>query len=180
MAIPLVLIGRLYNVSFLGFGAACLAVSASSYFNRTIAGYLDTDLFAVTIPAFLIFFLLKSNRTESVNWLIAAVVTIFIYPFFYEPGSTIVTAIGVMYIAYRTARWGIKFRSITNESKQYTLIATTLISVAIWLCPNTAGYYWTFTYWHLLVSLLVIAVTIPRVIYLSRSTLPYAKEALKF
>ena len=179
LAIPLVLIGRLYHVSFLGFGAACLAVSASSYFNRTIAGYLDTDLFAVTIPAFLIFFLLKSNRTESVSWLIAAVVTIFIYPFFYEPGSTIVTAIGIMYIAYRTASWGIKFRSITNESKQYTLIATTLISVAIWLCPNTAGYYWTFTYWHLWVSLLVIAVTIPGVIYLSRATLPYAKEALK-
>ena len=194
LAIPLILIGRLYNVSFLGFGAACLAVSASSYFNRTIAGYLDTDLFAVTIPAFLIFFLLKSNRTESVNWLIAAVITIFIYPFFYEPGSTIVTAVGVMFIAYRFKAIAafivmfIAWRSplpmyhipISFEApNRYTLIATTLISVAVWLCPNTAGYYWTFTYWHLWVSLLVIAVAIPGVIYLSRSSLPYAKQALK-
>ena len=196
LAIPLVLIGRLYNVSFLGFGAACLAVSASSYFNRTIAGYLDTDLFAITIPAFLIFFLLKSNRSESVGWLIAAVITIFIYPFFYEPGSTIVTAVGVMFIAYRfkaTAAVGmfiayllnldIKKIPISFESleapNRYTLIATTLISVSVWLCPNTAGYYWTSTYWHLWVSLLVIAVSIPGVIYLSRSSLPYAKQALK-
>lgn len=179
LAIPLIFIGRLYNVSFLGFVAACLAVSASSYFNRTMAGYLDTDLFAVTIPAFLIFFLLKSNRGESVGWLIAAVATIFFYPLFYEPGSTIVTGVGVMFIAYRAARWGIKLKSITNESKQYTLIAISLISISIWLCPYTAGFYWNTTYWQLWVSLLVIAVAIPGVIHLSRSSLPYAKQALK-
>ena len=179
LAIPLVLIGRLYNVSFLGFGAACLAVSASSYFNRTMAGYLDTDLFAVTIPTFLVFFLLKSNRTESIGWLAAAATTTFIYPLFYEPGSTIVTAVGIVFVAYRATLWALKLQTISAASKRYTLISATWISLAIWLCPFTAGYYWNADNWQVWLSTLSIGAAFPIMIHLSRSSSSYAKQAIK-
>ena len=35
VCIPIILIGRLYGSSVLGFGAACLAVVTHSYYNRT-------------------------------------------------------------------------------------------------------------------------------------------------
>ena len=82
LAIPMVLIGRLYGSILTGFCAACLAVAGSSYFNRTMAGYFDTDMFSVTIPALILYLLLHANKTESVGWLIGASFLTFFYPFF--------------------------------------------------------------------------------------------------
>jgi undecaprenyl-diphosphooligosaccharide--protein glycosyltransferase len=44
VCIPIVLIGRFYGSSLWGFFAACLAGVAHSYYNRTLAGYYDTDM----------------------------------------------------------------------------------------------------------------------------------------
>ena len=54
------------------FFAACLAGVAHSYYNRTLAGYYDTDMFSITVPAFAFFFLLAASRRESVGYLVAA------------------------------------------------------------------------------------------------------------
>ena len=72
LAIPMVLLGRLYGSTLAGIGAACIAVVAFSYFNRTNAGYYDTDMFSVTVPAFILYFLLRAHRQESFFWLTAA------------------------------------------------------------------------------------------------------------
>ena len=45
VCIPIVLIGRLYGSSLWGFLSACLAGITHSYYNRTLAGYYDTDMF---------------------------------------------------------------------------------------------------------------------------------------
>ena len=45
LAVPMVLMGRLYGSTLAGCCSACLAVVAYSYFNRTNAGYFDTDMF---------------------------------------------------------------------------------------------------------------------------------------
>ena len=59
VCVPLVLIGRLYGSHAWGFLAACLAGITHSYYNRTLAGYYDTDMFSITIPAFALYFLLS-------------------------------------------------------------------------------------------------------------------------
>ena len=64
VCIPLVLIGRLYGSTLWGFFAACLAGVTHSYYNRTLAGYYDTDMFSITVPAFAIYFLLGTSRRE--------------------------------------------------------------------------------------------------------------------
>ena len=66
VCVPLVLIGRLYGSAVWGLGAACLAGITHSYYNRTLAGYYDTDIFAITSPAFSVFFLLAASRTQSI------------------------------------------------------------------------------------------------------------------
>ena len=58
VCVPLVLIGRLYGSHAWGFFAACLAGVTHSYYNRTLAGYYDTDMFySFQLLAYIFFFL---------------------------------------------------------------------------------------------------------------------------
>ncbi|MBT3635452.1 MAG: hypothetical protein HN531_00810 [Opitutae bacterium] len=101
VCIPIVLIGRLYGSSLWGFFAACLAGVAHSYYNRTLAGYYDTDMFSITVPAFAFFFLLAASRRESVGYLVAAAVTLYLSRFFYGSTQAITCAMCLVSIFYR-------------------------------------------------------------------------------
>ena len=68
VCIPIVLIGRLYGSTLWGFFAACLAGVTHSYYNRTLAGYYDTDMFSISVPALAMFFLLAASRRESLKF----------------------------------------------------------------------------------------------------------------
>ena len=76
VCVPLVLIGRLYGSHAWGFLAACLAGVTHSYYNRTLAGYYDTDMFSITIPAFALYFLLGASRRKSLNYALGAAITL--------------------------------------------------------------------------------------------------------
>ena len=101
VCIPIVLIGRLYGSSLWGFFAACLAGVAHSYYNRTLAGYYDTDMFSITVPAFAFFFLLAASRRESAGYLVAAAVTLYLSRFFYGSTQAITCAMCLVFIFYR-------------------------------------------------------------------------------
>ena len=83
VCIPIVLIGNLYKCTLWGFAAACLAVITHSYYNRTLAGYYDTDIFAITSPAFSVFFLLAASRKQSIRYLLAGAISLILGRFFY-------------------------------------------------------------------------------------------------
>ena len=100
VCVPLVLIGRLYGSNAWGFLAACLAGVTHSYYNRTLAGYYDTDMFSITIPAFALYFLLGASRRKSLNFALAAALTLYLYRFFYASGQAITGALAVAYIGY--------------------------------------------------------------------------------
>ena len=100
VCVPLVLIGRLYGSHAWGFLAACLAGVTHSYYNRTLAGYYDTDMFSITIPAFAFYFLLSASRRKSLNYALAAALTLYLYRFFYASGQAITGALSVAFIAY--------------------------------------------------------------------------------
>jgi len=100
VVIPLVLIGKLYNNAFWGFLSALIASIAWSYYNRTLVGYYDTDMFALSIPVFILYFLLKSVKTFELKSILYAALLISLYEFLYLPGKTVVYAIGLAYILY--------------------------------------------------------------------------------
>jgi len=139
LAIPMVLIGRLYGSILTGFCAACLAVAGSSYFNRTMAGYFDTDMFSVTIPALILYLLLQANKTESVGWLIGASSLTFFYPFFYSSGTPIVTSLNLMFLGYRGVVWWIKRKDDSPKSVSFSLSATLLLGTSTALCSYASG-----------------------------------------
>ena len=89
VCIPIVLIGRLYGSSLWGFFSACLAGITHSYYNRTLAGYYDTDMFSITIPAFALYFLLSACRRNSIHYASFAALSLYLYNFFYSSGQAI-------------------------------------------------------------------------------------------
>ena len=100
VVIPMILIARLYKQTLWGFFAALLGSIAWSYYNRTMTGYYDTDMFSAMAPMFILFFLLKSTIDFNLRSALYAGIAIIIYPFLYDQGQAIVYAIGIIYGAY--------------------------------------------------------------------------------
>ena len=101
VCIPIVLIGRLYGSSLWGFFSACLAGITHSYYNRTLAGYYDTDMFSITIPAFALYFLLSACRRNSIHYASFAALSLYLYNFFYSSGQAITASLAVGFVSYR-------------------------------------------------------------------------------
>jgi len=100
VVIPIILIARLYKQTLWGFFAALLGSIAWSYYNRTMTGYYDTDMFSAMAPMFILFFLIKSTIDLNIRTAFYAGITIIIYPFLYDQGQAIVYAIGIIYGLY--------------------------------------------------------------------------------
>ncbi len=100
VVIPIILIARLYGESLWGFFAALLGSIAWSYYNRTMTGYYDTDMFSAMAPMIILFFLMKSTMDFNLRSALYAAVAIAIYPFLYDAGLSIVYAMGIMYALY--------------------------------------------------------------------------------
>ena len=103
IVIPIFLISRLYMGAFASFWSAVLGSITLSYYNRTVVGYYDTDMFAVTWPLMIIYFLLVSlqRSTPPLYMSLAAAISLAVYPFFYTAGGFLALAIGVLIIVYR-------------------------------------------------------------------------------
>ncbi len=100
VVVPIILLGRLYNATAFGFFAALIGSIAWSYYNRTMIGYYDTDMFAAMAPMFILYFLMASIKEERLHTALYASLMIFIYPFLYDAGRAIVYGMGIIYIIY--------------------------------------------------------------------------------
>lgn len=100
VVIPIILIARLYNQTIWGFFAALLGSIAWSYYNRTMTGYYDTDMFSAMAPMFILYFLMKSTMDFTPRSALYAAVAIALYPFLYDAGKSIVYAMGIIYALY--------------------------------------------------------------------------------
>jgi dolichyl-diphosphooligosaccharide--protein glycosyltransferase/undecaprenyl-diphosphooligosaccharide--protein glycosyltransferase len=100
VVIPIILIARLYKLPSWGLFAALLGSIAWSYYNRTMAGYYDTDMFSAMAPMFILYFLIRTIEKEDLNSALLAALTILVYPFLYDAGLSIVYAMGIIYMVY--------------------------------------------------------------------------------
>jgi dolichyl-diphosphooligosaccharide--protein glycosyltransferase/undecaprenyl-diphosphooligosaccharide--protein glycosyltransferase len=100
VVIPIILISRLYGRTLWGFFAALLGSIAWSYYNRTMTGYYDTDMFSAMAPMFILYFLIKSTIDFNLKSALYAALAIVWYPFLYDQGLAIVYAMGILYGIY--------------------------------------------------------------------------------
>ena len=122
VVVPIILIARLYKLTLWGFFAALLGSIAWSYYNRTMIGYYDTDMFSAMAPMFILFFLMKTIEDESLNNAIYSALAILVYPFLYDAGLSIVYAIGLLYMAYMI---------VFHKKEEFTYQSIILISIAL-------------------------------------------------
>ncbi len=100
VVVPIILIGRLYGMTWSGFFAALLASVTWSYYNRTMFGYYDTDMFSAMAPMFIVYFLMAANHRRSIGYALAASIALALYPYLYNQGKAMVFAISTLYVAY--------------------------------------------------------------------------------
>lgn len=100
VVIPVILIARLYGEALWGFFAALLGSIAWSYYNRTMIGYYDTDMFSAMAPMFILYFLMKSTIDFNLRSALYAAIAISIYPFLYDQGASVIYAMGIIYAVY--------------------------------------------------------------------------------
>ncbi|MFT7824215.1 MAG: STT3 domain-containing protein, partial [Sulfurimonas sp.] len=100
VVIPVILIARLYGQALWGFFAALLGAIAWSYYNRTMTGYYDTDMFSAMAPMFILYFLMKSTIDFNLKNALYAAIFISVYPFLYDQGASIIYAMGIIYGMY--------------------------------------------------------------------------------
>ena len=100
VVIPIILIGKLYKNLTWGFLAALIASIAWSVYNRTLAGYFATDMFSVTLPMFILYFILASFKNKSLIFSILAAFTIICYTWVYTQAYSLVYTISIIAFLY--------------------------------------------------------------------------------
>ena len=98
VVIPVILIMKLYNKPLLGFLAALITSIAWSFYNRTMAGYYDTDLFAIVFPVFIIYFLIRTVKEDNLNTLFVAMLLNALYFYAYDASKPVIYGIGIGFI----------------------------------------------------------------------------------
>lgn len=131
VVIPIILIARLYNQALWGFFAALLGSIAWSYYNRTMTGYYDTDMFSAMAPMFILYFLMKSTMDFTPRSALYAAIAIALYPFLYDAGKSIVYAMGIIYALYMM---------FYHRQDRTTYISMVLVFVALVPFPIAAPF----------------------------------------
>jgi dolichyl-diphosphooligosaccharide--protein glycosyltransferase/undecaprenyl-diphosphooligosaccharide--protein glycosyltransferase len=123
VVVPIILIARLYKETFWGFFSALLGAIIWSYYNRTMVGYYDSDMFSAMAPMFILYFLIKSTIDLDIKSAFFASLAIAIYPFLYDQGRAIIFAMGIIYAIYMIFYH--KEESITYKSLILIFLALT-------------------------------------------------------
>jgi len=154
VVVPIILIARLYKLTLWGFFAALIGSIAWSYYNRTMIGYYDTDMFSAMAPMFILYFLMRTIENESLPNALFSALSILIYPFLYDAGLSIVYAIGLIYMVYMVT---------FHKKDEFTYQSIILIAIALMGIPwfvklaLILGLYFLFTSNSFAIKQLIIA-----------------------
>ena len=83
VVIPIILIAKELKNLEMGLVAALLASIAWSYYNRTMAGYYDTDMLNIVLPMFLLWSIIWAISTNKNIYLLITAIDILIYRWWY-------------------------------------------------------------------------------------------------
>ena len=132
IVVPIILAGRLVGHTLLGFFAALLGSIAWSYYNRTMVGYYDTDMFSVLLQFSIFYSFLAIIYRKSLSAVFVASLLIFAYPYFYPQGMTIVYAMYLMLVGYLVLEYKGVIKADTAPFKEGALsLFATIVLVGI-------------------------------------------------
>ena len=100
IVIPIILIGKIYKNLEWGFLSALLASIGWSFYNRTLIGYYDTDMFSVLNITIVLYFFLDSIKNKNILSSFLAFLMILFNEWVYPQGNTIVFAMYILALIY--------------------------------------------------------------------------------
>ena len=123
VVIPIILTGKLIKLPWVGFFAALLGSIAWSYYNRTMTGYYDSDMFSVFLQfsALYLFLLTLYSKEKSTIGLLVTI--LLLYPLFYPQGLSLIYAIFALWTLYL-----LSFQR--DEKRSYLFII--MVSISLW------------------------------------------------
>ncbi len=122
VVIPIILIARLFKMPLFGFFSALLGSIAWSYYNRTMVGYYDSDMFSVLMQMMVLYSFISLLVQHRINNIIMAFIIIAAYPYFYPQGLSLIYAMYGLYILYALYYY-------RDEQITYISIATIALSL---------------------------------------------------
>jgi dolichyl-diphosphooligosaccharide--protein glycosyltransferase/undecaprenyl-diphosphooligosaccharide--protein glycosyltransferase len=140
IVIPVILVGRLMGHTFLGFLAALLASITWSYYNRTMVGYYDTDMFSIFLQFSIFYGFVSTVYTKNIKNILFTAFLIAIYPYFYFQGVSIVYAVFIITSLYLLLEYmGIVKTTETKVfegDKNFLFMVITLFSIILMTTLN--------------------------------------------
>jgi dolichyl-diphosphooligosaccharide--protein glycosyltransferase/undecaprenyl-diphosphooligosaccharide--protein glycosyltransferase len=130
LVIPIILIGKSIDKLEVGFIAALLASIAWSYYNRTMAGYYDTDLLNIVFPTLLLWSLIWAIQTQEDKYLLFSALDIIAYRWWYPQSYALETAFFGLILIY-TIYLGIKNKSFKIQDLQFNIALLSIMMFAM-------------------------------------------------
>ena len=100
VVVPIILIARTLKNLEMGLIAALLASIAWSYYNRTMAGYYDTDMLNIVLPMFLLWSIIWAVQTNKNIALLITAIDILIYRWWYPASYSLEFSFFGLLLAY--------------------------------------------------------------------------------
>jgi len=100
VVIPIILTARLFTMQIFGLFSALIGSIVWSYYNRTMIGYYDSDMFAVLLQMFVLYGFISTLVHHKLSSIAFLVLTISVYPFFYPQGLSLIYAMYFIFIVY--------------------------------------------------------------------------------
>ncbi|MCD8212646.1 MAG: general glycosylation pathway protein [Campylobacter sp.] len=100
VVVPIILISIEYDNPKMGLIAAFLGSIANSYYNRTMAGYYDTDMLIIPLSVFMLWGLVRVLQRKSIAGIIIAPISILIYMWWYVSAFSLISVTIGLFLAY--------------------------------------------------------------------------------
>ena len=123
IVIPLILFGKFMKNIYIGFIAAFFSIFNFNLYINTMAGQYDTNMFAVILPTFFLYFLFRSLCEKSKSFLILSVITIIFSLWIYPQSSILIFMIILSSFVY-------SIFSTKNRFQYFKIVLLLIVSVS--------------------------------------------------
>ena len=103
LIIPMIMIGYVLKIPYLGFVSSLIASITWSYYNRTMAGYYDTDMLIVVFPTLVLFSLIASISTKQYRYVLILILSVLAYKMWHAGGNVYNIALSGFFFLYIVA-----------------------------------------------------------------------------
>jgi dolichyl-diphosphooligosaccharide--protein glycosyltransferase/undecaprenyl-diphosphooligosaccharide--protein glycosyltransferase len=124
LVVPVILIARIFKLTYVGFIAALLSGIVWSYYNRTMTGYYDTDMLNIVLPTFVLWSIMFNVDKKKNRFLPLIAIFMILYSWWYPQSYSLHLAMAILLFIY----------TLVFERKDdfnYKIILVMMISMAM-------------------------------------------------